>query len=135
MLLHRRKRALEQRVEKLKSELDGAGGQSEEIELLRGEVHEAAELFRNEKEARAVVIVEVKQANEQVCLGVSCPLSSWCLLPWLRCVALPTVPVCGVCAAVYLVRISSAGCWFVCCAVSVTYSLSRWSICCPTLRS
>jgi hypothetical protein len=68
----RRKRSLEQRVERLKAELDSAGGQGEEIELLRGEVHQAAELFRNEKEARAMVISEVKQANEQVCARQSC---------------------------------------------------------------
>lgn len=64
--LEERKRALEQRIDTLKSDLDNAGAQSDEVAFLREEVHQAAEMFRNEKEARANVLADLADGNEQV---------------------------------------------------------------------
>jgi hypothetical protein len=63
-----RKAKLEQRIAKLKESLEQATGMDDEEQGLRQDVHEAAEQFRNEKEARARAIAELQEANRRVCV-------------------------------------------------------------------
>jgi hypothetical protein len=70
----RLQRTIQGRIEQLTAQLEEAGAEVAEMQRLREAVHEAAEKFRFEKEARTRAFDDVKAANEKVCGVSSC---SW----------------------------------------------------------
>ena len=64
--IHRLQRTIQGRIEQLTAQLNDVGTEVSEMEDLRQQVHEAAEMFRFEKDARTRALEDVKAANEKV---------------------------------------------------------------------